>query len=303
MAAAAERLARARALCPEYAGAALIDLGADDCRPWRYTLVDGQSLPPMEAVLRQATEQARHDWNEQNAKQGDMSIEEIMQCEEAETFAIAPLPDGRPLTTTLVNTVNQTKLRGATIYTPWCRVDERLEGIAPALIHQRLLGVLTPLKQARRFRQSYRTPFRCNHDIYPSQLKIQETASMSGPMGRFAILVTVNLLRIACGLSHLKIDQRYCDNCVYVTYMPFRISVPRFIDQNRECDTKATKFGGTVVENKPLLKKRKVLLFPNGVTISVGTKEPQAMRETMAWFVPRIWNASTHKRTFVESLS
>lgn len=222
-----------------------------------------------------------------------LTSEELLQTEEIDTYEIAPLPDGTTMRATLVNTVYKAEFEGASVYVPWATSRERVHAISPLTVTQRLLGVASVLEgptAVRQFRVSYRSPFRCNHDISPAHLKVQETGAMSSEMGDFTLRVTVALHALACGMPRLRVTKRRCDNRVYVAYLPFRLSIVRLLVALAGCDTQPTRFGGTVVAH-PELNKIRLIVFPTGVVICVGAKQTEQMRHAFALFMGRLHKA------------
>lgn len=156
-----------------------------------------------------------------------------------------------------------------------------------------MLGIATVLDAStalRHYRVSYRAPFRCNHDLCPSQLRVQETAAMSSDMGEFTLHVTVALYALACGVPNLRVITRRCDNCVYVAYMPFRISLALLPQAVAGCDLQRTNFPATVIKH-PELRKMRLLVFSTGVVIFVGAKETSQMLRAFRMFTERFYQA------------
>jgi hypothetical protein len=295
----AERLARAAAQFPTltaFRGTGYRVTGLS-CGPiervspaWVNHLVPPNQRPA--DLVRAAVKQAADRFNATGARLA-LSVDELLGAEEIETYPIESLPDGTPMTATLVNTVYKSEVNGASVYVPWATSRERVHAISPVMVMQRLLGVASILdaqSTVRQFRISYRAPFRCNHDICPAQLKVQETGAMNSVMGEFTLNVTAAMHAIACDLPRLRVSKRRCDNRVYVAYLPFKVSVTRLVDVLAGCKTKRTRFGGTVVEH-PELQKIRLIVFPTGVVICVGAKQTELMRAAFARFMERLYRA------------
>lgn len=319
-----ERVARARAAWPD------AFVGGEPTPPprvvgasaWQHPVWLDHVVPPdqtLPQLVRRAVAHATADWNRTHGTTYTPTT--ILARDEAESCEIGRVASG-PIKATLVNTVMKSPLTGPGFYLPWTEEEETLsasstsdllapppvgtkgpaahevvrrEAIAPLLLQQALLGISTRMEQttlSTQFRISYCAPFRCNHDIFPLQLKVQETAAMSDDMGAFALCVTIALMRLAARLPTLAVHARRCENCVYVAYMPFRLDVPRLLAANPGCSTRATRFGGTVIEH-PMIGRIRFIVFPTGCVICVGAKCRDDMQRAMIFFLPRLVDAAS----------
>lgn len=258
-------------------------------------------------VSAAASETARRDAVDADATRGghpgDADADELVQRlalrqqlpqgPAVDCYAVRALPDGRPMFATLVNTVYKSLFQDATVYTPWQGRNERVHAMAPARMRQCLLGVAdVSVKPAhtRQFCVAYRAPHRANHHICAERLNVQETAVMSDAMGEFTLHVTLALQAIACRQPQLRVTERRRENCVYVSYTPFRIDIARLITHVAGCDIQPTRFSGIVVRH-PELERRCLNIFPKGVVICVGAKTPQQMMDVFDRFMDAIYAA------------
>lgn len=303
-----ERVARAARWFPELSalssppGRSDVNENEAGSAPWDVDpqWVDHAGGPPgrsVHSLLTDAVAQATARLNERRVLTGEaaVTVAEVLQSPAVDCYPVRSLPDGRPMFATLVNTVYKSPMSGASVYVPWGEADgKRAYAMSAVLMRQRLLGVasatIKTASHARQFCIAYRAPFRGNHHICAERLNIQETAVMSDAMGEFTLQVTLALQAIACGQPQLRVTERRRENCVYVSYMPFRIDIPRLITLVAGCHILPTRFSGVVIRH-PELGRRCLNVFPKGVLICVGAKAPDQMAAVFDTFMDAIYGA------------
>ena len=219
---------------------------------------------------------------------------------EMEQYTLEPMrhDGGVPLIATLVNTVNNTKLRGGAAYVPWIRGEgaHLRQSIVPVLAVQRtLLGIVCPYSSNhnRSFRLRYSRPFGSMHAIFPIGPCIQETASTNNALGELARQITVSLMRLAIDTPDLEVNTSQCNNRVFVFYTGRPVDFDRLLYLHPSVAHYEGKFEGTIVETPEFFPLR-LLVFKRPV-ILVGTTTALAMRHATRNMLPYVLDATTEE--------
>jgi len=216
-----------------------------------------------------------------------------------DTVPLSPLPPNwpaiwKPPLATLVNSVHKTQCQGAYAVTqqPLGRPQLALSHLA---IHQRLLEFMVPLRVAPHgslFRIKFKPGDRATHRFNPADTSFQSVGVASDSAGVLTGNVLTQMIAVALGLQNFRNGSPTCFNRVYTMYLPFPINVRAFIAGNRQIVDEPTKFEFTVA--RPPIEDTtsvRLLIFPSGVAVCVGASAQDQMLRSMAYFLPRVFQA------------
>ena len=205
-----------------------------------------------------------------------------------DAYSVGHLSDGFEVVALLVNVVHLSRVR--------CAQDADSHGVSPIALHQALLGIASISVKSAHSKEivlKYVAPFRGKHALTTSNLRLQETAAMSGSVGRSTVDVTLQLVREAggCGVPLYTHDRRN-NNEVYTAFVNFPIDLDLLQRMNPQTVRRPHKFDARVIA-EPRFGNRRLLTFPKGIIICVGSKGADGMLTTMRSSLPLIEAAKT----------
>jgi hypothetical protein len=204
---------------------------------------------------------------------------------------VGQLSDGFEVTASLVNVVYLSRIR--------CEEEGSTDcGVSPVALQQALLGLASINFKSTHSKEiiiKYVAPFRGKHSVTTADLKLQETAATSGSVGQATVDVTLRLLQSASGCtSPLYAHERHNTNEVYTGFVNFAIDLPLLQRLHPTHIGKPKKFDARVIR-PPDFGKKRLLVFPRGIIICVGSKDPEGMLDAMRRWLGRIEAARTDR--------
>jgi hypothetical protein len=240
-------------------------------RPHRITPYSCATLVPRQARVRHAAVAL---------------LEEYPDAQEVpaeDKYLLARLPDFGDFAVEayLVNVVYLSRLR--------CVTPERnaihARALAPALLGIACFGVKSTRSTEIAFR--YLPPFRGKHALTPNDMRMQETAATSGDIGSRVVDVTLNLLSEAAQCEQLFAFDRRDNNEVYTACLPFYIDLNLLHRRFPKSIEVPLRFDALIIQ-PPELGNKKLLVFPKGIIICVGSKNADEMMAAMRAWLPAI---------------
>ncbi len=203
---------------------------------------------------------------------------------------VGRLSNGFEVTASLVNVVHLSRIR--------CADGDGSSGVSPVALQQALLGLASINFKSVHSKEiiiKYVAPFRGKHSITTADLKLQETAATSGSVGEAMVDVTLALLqRASACTSPLYANDRRNTNEVYTGFVDFAIDLPLLQRLHPTYIKKPRRFDARVI-HPPDFGKKRLLVFPRGIIICVGSKDPEGMLDAMQRWLHRIEAARTDK--------
>ena len=203
--------------------------------------------------------------------------------EAEDSYLVAKLDDFE-VRANLVNVVYLSRIR--------CVEPAEEQAVSHRALAQGLLGIACfGVKSTRSPEIAFRylPPFRGKHALTPNDMRLQETAATSGELGRKVVDVTLALCTECNGARRNAIypADRADNNEVYTTFLPFPIGLNDLQRRHPKTVEIPKKFNARVI--KPLdLIKIKLLVFPRGIIICVGSKNADEMLDAMRRWLPEI---------------
>ncbi len=266
----------------------------------------------MREAIRRARNVVEHGMPLAGGGDEDASVEEIDEANRLylakarptaseDTYPLGPLPpqwrDQQP-NATLVNSVHKTDCTGSydavkEVKHTATRYHNR--AMSFLAVQQQLLEFMTPFvvdTSAHHLRIKFRPPERATHRFNPHDTSVQSVGVASDVTGALTANLTVQLIGAALGMPRFTINKSTCHNRVFTVYLPFEINEKIFKEANPH-----------FIENRPQTQcilarpysdrapKVHLLVFPSGVIICVGAKQTEEMEFSMAFFLPRLFQA------------
>jgi hypothetical protein len=246
-------------------------------RPHRIAPLAWSTLVPRQARVRQAASALREAYPDASK----------VPAEDKHLVAVLPEDGNFPVSASLVNVVYLSRLR--------C-VRPEVNGIhvrtlGPALLGIACFGVKSTRSAEIAFR--YLPPFRGKHALTPNDMRMQETAATSGDIGRQVVDVTLNLLAQAAQCDAIFAFDRRDNNEVYTAYLPFPIDLNLLQRRFPKAIQVPQRFEALIIE-PPDLGRKKLLVFPKGIIICVGSKNSAEMIDAMQAWLPAIQACRTN---------
>ena len=294
-----ERLALARALFPALNKVAEARITV--IRPPPGTFAH-HVVPPYRTRaewVAQAIEDARHRvspalWGGKSVVTFDEDVVAQPQIATHELDAVPSHPDAPRVAMYVVNTVQDTVLTGSggdvgTI--------ARRPVLPIAALHQVMFGLACPYRtnRNRSFRLRYANKFCATHSVFPTDMRIKETAAMNDALGELALQTTLALVAIGLDLQPLgtlAVLRRKCCNRVFATYMPKPIYAEVLLDRYATVFEHEGHYDvrGTVGRLPVLTKRQKLLVFRTPL-VYVGASDVRVMKYGMQLFLPYVFEA------------
>lgn len=207
-----------------------------------------------------------------------------------DSYRVGQLSDGFEVAASLVNVVHLSRVR--------CVDGGQEHGVSAIALQQALLGIASMGLKSTHTKElviKYVAPFRGKHAVTTADLRLQETAATSGSVGRATVDVTMRLLQEAGGCPiPLYAHERRDNNEVYTAFVNFPIDLALLQRLFPKHITKPKKFEARVIRPPDFVNKR-LLVFPRGIIICVGSNGPEGMLEAMRAWLPRIEEARTER--------
>jgi hypothetical protein len=169
--------------------------------------------------------------------------------------------------------------------------------VSLAMLYQSLVGVASfGYKTNGNLELTFKTraPFRAKHSFTPIDMRLQETAATSDTMG-LAVLEAVVALMGEGTTGGLDIRGRYRTNEVYTAYLPFHLDMEAIDERLPKVTRVPERFVGRILE--PPDRQIKLLVFPKGSIICVGSCHSAQMLATMRRYLPDFRAAAVGRGT------
>lgn len=252
--------------------------------PWWTPPLELTSTPPRRLVttdLDWAALGSRQDWMLRAAA----PLLELMRASPqppVDVYEVTTTSDGEPIRAAIDNLVYRTSTAPAVENTT--RLRQALLGIAS--VRPKNNGLVVALK--------YLQPFYAKHWFGPSKTGLlQERAARSIQLGTEVARVTLRLLSAGLGVP-LEIVERRRDNQVCTAYLPYWIDLAALQHEHATCVETRKKFQHVVICHPSIVGK--LLLFPKGTAISVGTQEASEMLASMRTWIPEFERVALDKQ-------
>lgn len=200
------------------------------------------------------------------------------------------------ITSVLCNGVFRSRIRGSYARTPWYREAESCPSISMIGLQQILMNVMCyqyNSKSGEQARLIFRPPFRGDFSLSPRSSTLQQVSVTSSKIGEYLVYFLCNLIRIALGIDSFYPTERVCHNCVVtVSLRPTTINLDRLQRLNPTIVEQRNIFEGRILKD-PEFPRVKLLVFPTGAIIIVGSKDERTFRQAMAKHIPLIYAART----------
>jgi len=210
--------------------------------------------------------------------------------EPEDSYYVGTLSDGFEVRANLVNVVHLSRVR--------CADAGSESGMSTVALHQALLGIASVGLKSSHSKEiviKYAAPFRGKHALTVPDMRLQETAATSGRVGRATLDVTLRLFQEASGCtSALSPNDRRDNNEVYTAFVNFPIDLALLQRKYPKHIGQPDKFEARVIQPSEFANRR-LLTFPKGIIICVGSNGPEGMLEPMRAWLPRIEEAKTDR--------